>query len=362
MGPPPIIAASSRLCTTAATRSPSTSRMPSTARGTATSTACRMRAASSTIRSSTSLRACLDEARDADVVVKCSGVGVLDDVLEEAVLELKRPAAGRLLGCRRAGHPASACSEPERSISRADPAVRPGADLRRRRPPWSELYERLVRRQCIPIYNALSPRRIIPLRRDAALRGDLAFCGNRMPDRECRVAGVLLQAGASAPEPAFSPRRQRLGRTMSRPWPTSRFSDTSIPRITTLSMPRPLAVLNVCRDSMARFGLLAADAHLRSRRRRGLHHHRRLGRGSTCSWSPGSNAWRSRRGRRRRDPRRALARPGPAHWANGPGSGSSPSTPTRGGPSGWSNTFGPVPIIRWRCEIMVDRWTSSCWD
>ncbi len=39
-----------------------------------------------------SMRWCLDEARAADVVVKCSRVGVLDDVLEEAVLELRHPS------------------------------------------------------------------------------------------------------------------------------------------------------------------------------------------------------------------------------------------------------------------------------
>ena len=36
-----------------------------------------------------SVAACLNEARAADVVVKCSGVGVFDHLLEEAVLELK---------------------------------------------------------------------------------------------------------------------------------------------------------------------------------------------------------------------------------------------------------------------------------
>src|SRR5215213_7338326 len=33
---------------------------------------------------------CLDDARDADLVVKASGVGVFDELLESAVLELKR--------------------------------------------------------------------------------------------------------------------------------------------------------------------------------------------------------------------------------------------------------------------------------
>src|SRR3954465_390991 len=37
------------------------------------------------------VRRCLDDARDADLIVKASGVGVFDDLLEAAVLDLKRP-------------------------------------------------------------------------------------------------------------------------------------------------------------------------------------------------------------------------------------------------------------------------------
>src|SRR5437868_4166846 len=39
----------------------------------------------------TELRSMLREAHDADLVVKASGVGVFDELLEEAVLELQRP-------------------------------------------------------------------------------------------------------------------------------------------------------------------------------------------------------------------------------------------------------------------------------
>src|SRR4051794_32129161 len=38
------------------------------------------------------VRRCLDEARGADVIVKASGVGVFDGLLETAVLDLKRPS------------------------------------------------------------------------------------------------------------------------------------------------------------------------------------------------------------------------------------------------------------------------------
>ena len=39
------------------------------------------------------VRRALDEARSADLIVKASGVGVFDELLEEAVLQIRRPGA-----------------------------------------------------------------------------------------------------------------------------------------------------------------------------------------------------------------------------------------------------------------------------
>ncbi|MFY0528703.1 hypothetical protein ACN28I_37910 [Archangium gephyra] len=52
------------------------------------------------------LERCLEEARDADVVVKASNVGFCDEWLDARVLELEvRPDPGRLLGSGRSRHP-----------------------------------------------------------------------------------------------------------------------------------------------------------------------------------------------------------------------------------------------------------------
>ena len=58
-------------------------------------------------------------ARGADLVVKASGVGVFDELLEAAVLELKRPEhLRRLLGRGRARDAGPRAEQPGRSVPR----------------------------------------------------------------------------------------------------------------------------------------------------------------------------------------------------------------------------------------------------
>jgi spore maturation protein CgeB len=53
-------------------------------------------------------------------------------------------------------------------------------------------YKRAGARECVPIYNALDPRTHHPVAPRADLRCDLSFLGNRLPDREARVAEFFL--------------------------------------------------------------------------------------------------------------------------------------------------------------------------
>jgi spore maturation protein CgeB len=145
----------------------------------------------------------LEQARPADLVVKASGVGVLDRELEEAVLGLRRP--GNLVAFWDVDAPATL------DRTEGDPAdpFRPlvprydlvftygGGD------PVVRAYGRLGARLCIPVYNALDPATHHPVAPEGRFRADLAFLGNRLPDREARVEEFFLAAAARLPQRSF---------------------------------------------------------------------------------------------------------------------------------------------------------------
>jgi spore maturation protein CgeB len=64
-------------------------------------------------------------------------------------------------------------------------------------------YRKLGAPNCYPIYNALDPDTHHPESPDPALACDLAFVGNRLPDRERRVEQFFLRAAELAPEFSF---------------------------------------------------------------------------------------------------------------------------------------------------------------
>lgn len=142
-------------------------------------------------------------AGDADLVVKHSGVGANDELLESRVLELQ--LARTQIAFWDVDSPAT--------LARID--ANPGDHMRRLIPrfdfiftygggnPVVEHYLRLGARNCHPIYNALDPDTHHPVPRDAALVCDLAFVGHRLPDRELRVAEFFLRAAELAPEMSF---------------------------------------------------------------------------------------------------------------------------------------------------------------
>jgi spore maturation protein CgeB len=145
-------------------------------------------------------------AADADVVVKASGVGVFDAVLEEAVAELEGPEA-RIFWDVDA--PATLASmEKESSEGGQNP-------LRELIPsyemvftygggqPVIDRYLALGARSCTPIYNALDPETHRPAPPRPELACDLAFLGNRLPDREARVEEFFFRAAEALQSSAF---------------------------------------------------------------------------------------------------------------------------------------------------------------
>lgn len=145
----------------------------------------------------------LEAGRHADVIVKASGVGVFDDLLEEGVLAVKAPDAIAIYWDVDA--PATLAA------MRSDPA----AGLRRLVPRYDLVltygggdpvvrdYLSFGARDCVPVYNAVDPRTHHPVPAQDRFAADLSFLGNRLPDREQRVEQFFLTAAEAAPRQRF---------------------------------------------------------------------------------------------------------------------------------------------------------------
>jgi spore maturation protein CgeB len=198
----------------------------------------------------------VEDARSADLIVKASGVGVFDELLEAAVLDIKTtsnivvfwdvdaPATlDRLLGD---------ANDPFASlISRYDAVFTYGGGE-----PVIRAYKNFGARQCVPIYNALDTSTHFPVPPDHRFSGDLAFLGNRLPDREARVEEFFLKPTALLPNHRFL-----LGGSGWGDKPKSlnvTYYDHIYTRDHNAFNSSPTAVLNVTRDSMARYGFSPA--------------------------------------------------------------------------------------------------------
>ena len=141
-------------------------------------------------------------ASTADLVIKHSGVGSDDEVLERRVLECRKRAQVAFWDV---DAPATLARV---DADRFDPFLRvvPQYDFvftYGGGPQVVERYLKLGARNCHPIYNALDPETHFPIAPDAKLRCDLVFVGNRLPDRERRVEQFFFAAAELAPEMSF---------------------------------------------------------------------------------------------------------------------------------------------------------------
>jgi spore maturation protein CgeB len=146
---------------------------------------------------------CLDDAAHADVIIKASGNGVFDELLESAVLQLKN---GRNLVCFwDVDAPATLDRVQNNPLDLFHGCI-PEYDLILTYgggDPVIQAYESLGARQCVPIYNAVDPATHQPVRQEAHFRADLAFLGNRLPDREARVEEFFFKPAALLPDKRF---------------------------------------------------------------------------------------------------------------------------------------------------------------
>lgn len=200
--------------------------------------------------------AALDDARTADVLVKTSGIGVFDELLERAVPDARR--ADSLAIFWDVDAPATLDrlkqnpQDPFHSlVSRYDMVLTYGGG-----DPVVRAYAEVGARLCVPIYNALDPSTHHPVDADPRFRADLGFLGNRLPDREARVDAFFFDAARLTPRASWL-----LGGNgwHDKPLPDNvRYvghvytADHNAFNVT------PRAVLNISRESMARYGFSPA--------------------------------------------------------------------------------------------------------
>jgi spore maturation protein CgeB len=149
------------------------------------------------------LRAAVDQAAGADVVVKASGVGFADDTLLVQTMAAAR--ADALFIWWDVDAPATLAEVHDDALHPLR-GVLPKLDLVLTYgggDPVVAAYRALGAPDCVPIYNALDPATHHPVAPDERYAADLAFLGNRLPDREARVEAFLLRPAEQLPAQRF---------------------------------------------------------------------------------------------------------------------------------------------------------------
>jgi spore maturation protein CgeB len=194
----------------------------------------------------------LDSVADADLLIKASGVGEFDALLESAILQAKAPHT--IVAFWDVDAPATLervrnnPSDPFRSlIPQYGTIFTYGGG-----PPVVRAYKELGAGHVEVVYNALDPLTHFASSPDARFAADLGLLANRLPDREARIEEFFFRPAARSPK-----RRYVLGgngwHQKSVPWNVKCVGHIGTADHNAFNC-SCLAVLNVIRDSMARFG------------------------------------------------------------------------------------------------------------
>lgn len=145
----------------------------------------------------------LERSSEADLVVKASGIGVLDDHLVTALLGRRRArqriiywdvdAPATLAALADGVEPVLAEALPE-----FDAVFTYGGG-----PPVVRAYGAAGARFVRPIYNAVDPATHHPVAAQPRFRADLTLLANRLPDREARLRRYFLEVAAARPDRRF---------------------------------------------------------------------------------------------------------------------------------------------------------------
>lgn len=194
----------------------------------------------------------LEQARGADMLVKTSGVGVFDPLLEAAILGFKN--SNTLAVFWDVDAPATLdrvkadASDPFKGLIRDyDLILTYGGGE-----PVVNNYIALGARACVPIYNALDPDTHHPVPAEERFNCDLALLANRLPDREARIDEFFFDVARALPDFRFV-----LGGNGwdDKPMPANvNYVGHVYTRDHNAFNCSPRAVLNVNRESMASYG------------------------------------------------------------------------------------------------------------
>jgi spore maturation protein CgeB len=150
------------------------------------------------------VRKVVASAGDVDVLIKTSGVGAFDDVLEAAVIDVA-DAEGLISVFCDVDAPATLTrleqdpSDPFRALlPKYDVVITYGGGE-----PVRGRYEALGARRCELVYNALDPRTHHRVPATPEFRADLSLLANRLPDRESRIDEFFFRAASLLPERSF---------------------------------------------------------------------------------------------------------------------------------------------------------------
>lgn len=198
----------------------------------------------------------LKDALHADVIIKTSGVGVFDELLEKEVLNLNLQNKHVIFWDVDAPATLDRVNSSDNDyfkelIPQYDLILTYGGG-----DPVVNAYKKLGAQNCYPVYNALDPSTHHPVDKENRFEADLAFLGNRLPDREKRVEDFFLNVAAQMPECRFI-----LGGNGWHDKPMSS-NINYIGHVFTKDHNAlncsPKAVLNISRDSMAKYGFSPA--------------------------------------------------------------------------------------------------------
>ena len=195
----------------------------------------------------------LEQARQADVLIKASGVGVFDAELERGVLEVRR--GGQIAIFWDVDAPATLERMQNDPEDRLRPLI-PGYDLVLTYGGGHtviEAYEALGARTCVPVYNALDVATHHPVPPEERFAADLTFVGNRLPDREARVEQFFLAPARQLPCQRFLLGGSGWADKADVPVNVARLGHVFTRDHNALNC-SARAVLNINRASMARFG------------------------------------------------------------------------------------------------------------
>jgi len=194
----------------------------------------------------------LKAQRESDIIIKTSGVGAFDRFLEAELPRLKNE--NNLILFWDVDAPATLermqndSSDPFiHQLPHYDCILTYGGGT-----PVVRAYRNYGASLCVPIYNALDTDTHYPVPPDKKYEAHLSFLGNRLPDRKKRVEEFFIQPARKIPDKNFI-----IGGSG---WEDHPLADNirHVGHVYTAAHnafnSSPLAVLNISRDSMAKYG------------------------------------------------------------------------------------------------------------